>query len=273
MVLGFHSRPSHVAQNIIVGLDFDGTVSCSAHLRVEYAKVKFGATISLQQTSHKKWPKQLGEDKYWEAALFADNAIERHILVPGCKEVLMRLRSKGFRFAIVTARKLPAEAYRVISKLNLKAGNVQLLEQAAVARFISAQSLPVDYLHHVTQGPNDTKDYLCGKLRARAFIDDSIKYLLPLRGTFVQPFFLRQPWNVHEQALAAGSGVKAVNNWLEFENQLLSLKQMHEAICYFNRWENAYYNVARIATFWKSHPDKCNAYLEEYKKSVVGALA
>ena len=66
-------------------------MSYSAHLRVEYAAKHFRAAISLQQTSREKWPNELGEDKYWEAALAADNAVEEHILAPGCKEVLTRL--------------------------------------------------------------------------------------------------------------------------------------------------------------------------------------
>ena len=47
---------------------------------------------------------------------------------------------------------------------------------------------------------------------------------------------------------------------------------MHEAICYFNKWENAYFNLPKIAAFRKSYPDKCNVYLEEYKKEKAGAL-
>ena len=112
--------------------------------------------------------------------------------------------------------------------------------------------------------------YLCGQLRARAFIDDSIKYLLPLEGTFVKPFFIRQPWNVHEPTPPASSSIITITSWAEFWKWLLFIKEMHEAICRFNRWENAYYNVAKIAAFWKSYPDKCNAYLQEYKKEKDG---
>lgn len=266
MAFGFHSRPSHIAQNIIVGLDFDGTVSYSAHLRVAYAKKYFRTAISLQQTTREKWPEALGEDKYWEAALAADNDVEEHIPAPGCKEVLMQLHSEGFRFAIVTARKLPDEAYKAINKLNIKRGNAELLEQAAVARFISAHHLPVDYVHHVKQTPNDTKDYLCWQLHARAFIDDSLKYLVPLRGTFVKPFFILQPWNIEEAQNIPGSGITPVTNWYKFGKELLYIKQMHEAICYFSKWQNAYFNLPKIDYFWKSNPELCNRHFEDYRK-------
>lgn len=76
----------------------------------------------------------------------------------------------------------------------------------------------------------------------RAFIDDDLKVLESLSGTFVVPFFIRQPWNIHQPTPPSGSGIITVTGWAQFGKWLLYLKQMHEAICYFNRWENAYYS-------------------------------
>lgn len=250
MALGIHGQP-FIAKNVIVGLDFDGTIAYGAHVRVWYAKKFYGASLTAQQILGETWPKELGKDRYRQMADAADGEyMGLQQLAPGCKDVLSELYTQGFRFAVVTsrARKLigPAEA------------------------FIRHHGLPISYFHATDHTP---KDYLCSKLHARAFFDDGLYNLKPLTETFVKPFFLRQPWNGHEPTPPGSSGIATVASWQEFGRQLLLLKEMHEAICRFNKWENAYYNIARIAAFWKSHPDKCSAYLHEYKKSTVGALA
>ena len=271
MAFGFHSRPSHVAQNIIVGLDFDGTIAYGQHLRIWYAKNFYNTNLTLQQTTHKGWPKELGEEKYLRMALAVENEyMMNHILAPGCREVLTQLHSQGFKFAVVTARILTEELIKAkIKTIDIKRKAAKYNEGVAAVNFITHHKLPVDYIHFTNQNP---KEWLCSKLHARAFIDDGIKYLVSLRETFVKPFFILQPWNIEEARQIPASGVTPVKNWIEFGRWLLYIKQVHEAICYFNKWENAYFNLPKIAAFWKSYPDKCNAHLQEYKKEKAGAF-
>lgn len=244
MVLGFQSRQPHVAQNIIVGLDFDGTIAIGNWLRIWYAKKFFGIDIKENQTLGGTWPKEYSKDLYRRMADDVDTKyMMQHYLAPGCKSVLNFLHGQSFRFAVVTSR-------------------APELKSAAV-NYIRHHGLPIKYVHATDHTP---KEYLCERLRARAFLDDGLYRVAPLASTFVKPFFIRQPWNVHEPTPPASSGIVTITSWAEFRKWLLYMKKMHEAICFFNRWENAYFTVARIAAFWKANPGLCSKYFFEYGK-------
>ncbi len=279
--MGFHSRPSHVAQNIIVGLDFDGTVSYSFHLRVDYARKNFGVELPISKVLSETWPKELGMDKYWQMADAVDNGmIKEHQLMPGCKEVLTYLHSMGFRFAVVTKRgpirRASLKTGAVFGKEKPKSKFVKLTESAsdmAPVWFIKHHGLPIDY-YYATDHDKDLKRKweVCKNLRARAFLDDDLKILYGLveNHTFAMPFFIKQLWN--QEPPSPATGIVTVPNWIEFGKSLSRLKETHEAICFFNRWENAYYNlpkIAKAAAFLRSHPEECSKYLEDYKKEAV----
>ena len=68
MALGFHATRHHVAKNVIVGLDFDGTIAIGAPLRVWYAKQFYGVNLTVQQILGETWPKELGKEKYGKLA-------------------------------------------------------------------------------------------------------------------------------------------------------------------------------------------------------------
>ncbi len=259
-----------MAQNIIVGLDFDGTIAYGHHLRVEYARKFYGVNLTLKQTLHKNWPKQLGEERFRQMVRVVESEyMMMQNVAPGCKEVLNRLYMQGFRFAVITARILSEEEVQAGLKiLDVKRMAAETREKNSVVKFITHHQLPIDYLHFTNQDP---KKVLCGRLRARAFIDDDLKYLLPLAETFVKPFFIRQPWNEDESTPPKESGVVTVSNWLQFERWMLYMKEMHEAICYFNGWENAYYNLQKIAGFWINRHDVCLRHLEDYRKQKSAA--
>ncbi len=250
MVFGFHSRPSHIARNIIVGLDFDGTIAYGAQLRVWCTRKFYGVSLTVQQILGETWPKELGKEKYRRMADAADSEyMMMQQLAPSCKEVLTQLHNGGFRFAVVTSR-----AAKLIGP--------------AMA-FVKHHALPVTYFHATDHSP---KSYLINKLHARAFLDDGLYNLQPLQGSFVIPFFLRQQWNVHEPAPPVESGVVTVAGWQAFGRWMLYLKEMHEAICYFNRIENAYYNLPKIAAFWRNNPKLCLEHFRAYRKGEIGAV-
>lgn len=74
--------PSHVAKNIIVGLDFDGTIAYGAQLRVWYAKKFYGINLTVQQILGETWPKELGKEKYRQ---MADAVVKRPKLKSAAK--------------------------------------------------------------------------------------------------------------------------------------------------------------------------------------------
>jgi uncharacterized HAD superfamily protein len=245
MVLGFSHKPPHVAKNIIVGLDFDGTIAYDAHIRVWYAKKFYSKRITEQQILKETWP--FDEDSYRKMAdAVHTEYVDEHIVAPHCAEVLHRLYRQGFRFAVVTSR------------------DTKMVW--AAKGFISKRHLPIKFLHGTDSNP---KDYLVKKLHARAFLDDSVYKLVPLVGSFVAPFYIRQPWNVHEPIPGNSSGITMVSDWLEFEKWLLHIKIMHEAVCFFNKWNNDFLHTAQIATFARTHPEETLRMVEEYKRTTA----
>lgn len=282
MVFSFHTRPSHIAQNIIIGLDFDGTISYSFHLRVDYARREWGYDLPISKVLSDTWPREFGMDKYWQMADVVDNGmIKEHQLMPGCKEVLTSLHNQGFRFAVVTKRGpirwANAKTGVVFGKEKPKSKFVRLTESSsdiAPMWFIKHHGLPIDY-YHATDHDNDLKKkwQVCMRLHARAFLDDDLKILHGLieNHVFAMPFFIKQLWN--QKPPSPNTGIITVPNWIEFGKDIIRLKEMHEAICYFNKWENAYYNLPRIAAFWKANTAVCEKYVEDYRKAAAGAHA
>ena len=178
-----------------------------------------------------------------------EKAVDRYELMPDCYDALWNLQSRSFRFAVVTSR---------TDKDDLK----------LAAEFIKRHQLPINYFHATNGLP---KDYICNRLHSRAMIDDIYKNLEQLRNTSVKLFFLKHPWNAREIPAFPQQDITIVNNWPEFGNELLKLKELHEAICYFNGWENNSKNVPRIAEFAKQHRHESQKLINEYKMEAATA--
>ncbi|MDP3728002.1 MAG: hypothetical protein Q8R18_00970 [bacterium] len=151
---------------------------------------------------------------------------------------------EGFRFAVVTSRSGP--------------------ELDAAIRFVEGFTLPISYFHAVDNKP---KDVICTKLKARAMIDDSLFKLVELINTPLTLFFLRRDWNVHEKVTGElKEQVRVIKDWREFQLRLLELRDLHEAVCYSNGWENNFTQVKKITDFIKQNPGKASQMLKNYKK-------
>src|SRR3989344_9347401 len=99
----FFNKPSHIARNIVVTIDFDGCVNNFIEVKIKYAKLWHGIDVTPEQVNKEHYP--LGPEKYRE---LSDKVGEQHSfefpLDPHVKEVLWELHNQGFRFAIVTSR-------------------------------------------------------------------------------------------------------------------------------------------------------------------------
>lgn len=247
MFSGLKQKPGHVADVFIVTVDFDDTLAYRQHLKVEFARKLFGIDISLEQGKEDTFP--LGAQKYKEMKPLIEKAVDRYELMPDCHDVLWNLQARSFRFAVVTSR---------TGKEDLK-----LTED-----FIKRHQLPINYFHATNSLP---KDYICNRLRSRAMIDDIYKNLEKLSNTSVKLFFLKHSWNAREIPAFPQQDITIVNNWIEFGNELLKLKELHEAICYFNGWENNFKNVPRIAEFAKRHHSESYELVDNYRKAPANA--
>ncbi len=127
--------------------------------------------------------------------------------------------------------------------------------------------LPISYFHAVDNKP---KDVICTRLRARAMIDDSLFKLVELLNTPLTLFFLRREWNTHEKVTGElKDQVHVIKDWREFQLGLLELRDLHEAVCYYNQWENNFTQVKKITDFIKQNHGKASQMLKDYRKLVV----
>lgn len=231
----------YTAQTIIIALDFDGCIGIGEAAKIKYAKVYQNATISPSQSTVETYP--LGKEMYKQLMekVTVDHIME-YQLDPHCKEVLAALYAQGFRFALVSSR--------TDNEMN------------AAKFFIKMHKLPIEYFHSAN---NQSKAAICTRLKARAFLDDSLFKLLDLTDTPMHLFFLRREWNRHEQPSAKGL-VTTVSNWQEFELKLLEMKELHEAVCFYKGWENNSSEVKNIHDIIKNDPRYATRALEEFRK-------
>ena len=165
-----------------------------------------------------------------------------YILDPKCKQVLKDLYNEGFRFAVVTSR----------SGEELK----------AAIKFSKFNKLPISYFHG---NDNKPKTLICRKLKSRAMIDDSLHKLAKLVNTPLHLYFLKRKWNSHE-IVSRRSEVIQIKGWREFQIKLLEMRELHEAICYYNNWRNNFARVKQISDFLKNNKPKALKMLKDYRK-------
>lgn len=200
MVLGFHSRPSHVAQNVIVGFDFDGCIAYGANAKIRFAKERWGLELAVWQTAEDVFP--LGPQKYRQMMDVVGSArIMEYELAPGCKEVLGMLTGRGYPAVVITSR----------ADIELYATDV----------YAEAHSLPLSGLFNTNRG---SKLSLIERLKPAAFLDDTLSKLEQLIGTGTVLCFLKQEWNKHEwqkaSELEQQGFIVPVNNWQHFYSRI-----------------------------------------------------
>lgn len=247
MAFAFSSKPRYIANTFIVTIDFDDTLAYRQHLKVMFAEKLFGINITLEQGKEDTFP--LGAAKYRQMKPYIERAVDQYLPMPNCKDVLMRLYQLSFRFAVVTSRIRKSEHEDDLTP---------------AIKFIRQHQLPIKFFHATNGFP---KDYVCNKLHSRAMIDDIYKNLQALHGTHVRAYFLLHPWNAREIPAITDQDIMVVSSWLQFYDEMLHLKELHEAICFFNGWENNMYNVPKIAAFARRADEE--KLIGEYKKELL----
>jgi len=236
--------PKHIAQNIIVTLDFDGCIAIGDKTKVRCAKLYHNIDIHPNQITKGTYP--LGPAKYKELmAKVTIEHINEYELDPQCKEVLNYLFVQGFRFAVVTSRSGP--------------------ELEAAKAFSKYHKLPIKYFHATNNNP---KDIICKKLCSRAMIDDTFSKLVELLDTPLTLFFLKRIWNENE-LFNASNNIVSISSWNEFAQRLIELRELHEAVCYYNNWKNNFGSVKQISQFIIENPQLAHDYLRKYNKMVA----
>ncbi|MBN2458950.1 hypothetical protein JXB28_01585 [Candidatus Woesearchaeota archaeon] len=229
-------------ENIIVVLDFDGTIALGERAKIKYSKEFFALKVDNRHITRDTYP--LGREKYEQLMKYVTTqGIMEFDLERGVGRFLRKLYSEGFRFAIVTSRHDTPERP----------------ELSACIRYCRHHGLPIDYFHNTNDLP---KNVICDRLHARAIIDDTLKKLLELRGTSLELFFLTQTWNSHEHSQAYRTPeIKVVRSWKEFYKGMVKLKERHEFIARKLGISNSWNNLSKIVHYECQHPEDFKRFL------------
>ncbi|OCL26429.1 hypothetical protein U472_10530 [Orenia metallireducens] len=111
---------------------------------------------------------------------------------PKCKEVLTRLKSKGYQIILVTAR--PEENNQV------------------TLEWLNKHQIPFDKLYH-----SDEKITICKAEGIELFIDDNPEHLIPMMEVLNIPVFLMNMDHNQDHKLT----FNRVNNWTDIEAEIL----------------------------------------------------
>jgi histidinol phosphatase-like enzyme len=114
-------------ENIIVVLDFDGTIASGERAKIKYSKEFFGLKVDNHHITRDTYP--LGREKYEQLMKYVTTeGIMEFKLEKGVRKFLGKLYSDGFRFAIVTSR------FEIADRLEL----------SACIKFCKYHGIPVD---------------------------------------------------------------------------------------------------------------------------------
>ena len=236
---------SHIADTIIVALDFDGCVASSEKAKIFHTKRMYGVEVGSSQITKDTYP--LGPEKYGEMMdnILIDGIMEFE-LGTRVKDILNKMYEEGFRFQIVTSRY----------------GTKERPEIDACVYFCEFHELPIEEYYSTGEMP---KKDICKEINARAMIDDTLSKLLELVDTPIQLFYIKQPWNAHEKIMKRNKeAIIKVQSWVEFYAQMRSLKTQHEAICKHLNISNNSDNLEQIVDFYKTRPKHAEKLKRDY---------
>ncbi|MGM5480658.1 MAG: hypothetical protein ACQESC_04335 [Nanobdellota archaeon] len=221
---------AYKAKNIIVSLDFDGVLAHGIDVKKKYAKQWFGVDLELSQTKKKGFNKLMKEHhKAINYRDLMDPLNEKHImeykLKPNCKTILKQLYHKNFRYVIITSRNNHDYPYaKKFSNHHFK-------------KFIK-------YIHNTR---NEPKTEFVRKIKPRVHLDDDIRKLEELKEEPIHLAYFRQPENKHQNLDSEQKKfIQEINNWNEFKEYLLQIKELHEAICWKFKIKNTRKNTISI---------------------------
>ena len=182
---------------MVVAVDFDGCIAYGAGVKIRYAKQAFGIELRIQETAEETFPH--GKQAYRRMMdAVGSELIGEYELAPNCREVLARLAKEGARIFVVTSR--------------------YDRELEAAKWFIQKHSLPITDVRNTNDAPKRT---VLKEILAAAMLEDTLSKLVQLEGAVPALYFMKQPWNLHEQESASQlQFIAPVNDWVSFYSSL-----------------------------------------------------
>ncbi|MFA4886981.1 MAG: HAD hydrolase-like protein [Candidatus Nanoarchaeia archaeon] len=250
-------KPFWIAQNPIVTLDFDGCLGDPFVPKLKLIKDWFGVNATPEQTRKSGFlalMKQLGSKENYDTFMtrLNEELIMEFEVQPYCLEMLKKLHTEGYRFAVITSREDESKK--------------------AMERFLAKHYKGIiDYAHHTNElSSGKSKAGFVAKLKSRIHLDDDLYKLEAIAGLPVELFYLRNRGNAHMPLPANYKGrVIEIKDWRQFYQEIIRIKLMHEAICKANEWENKWSNVSKIFKFWKEDEQRAEQLIKQYTKEAA----
>ena len=259
----------YIANYFIIGIDFDGVLAQGINVKIKYAKKWFGLDLNINQTKKDGFNKlvdSLGRTDLTYSDLTKE-IMKKYTLeyeVPkNCKEVLSKLFIENFRFIVITSRSNDEYPYAQ-AFVNENYGSL------------------IKIIHNESSHPNienrweiekRKKSYFVHYTKPRIYVDDDIEKLKALKNYPVELFYCRQPENLDKNlGFFDKKRIYEFNNWQEFYDMTIQLKEMHEAICWKFSKINKFSNLTEIfRIFHKLTSDQKQKLLTEYYNQKVAA--
>lgn len=183
---------------MVIGLDIDDTITNSSELIIEYAKRYFDSDDMNLINSILNAPKIEGKilDFYYA---YLPEMIEKYTIKENAVEVINRLKGKGYKIIIITARGY-TETNKKVDELTLN--------------YFSRYGIEADEI--IFKARN--KKEVCIEKNIRLMVDDSIKVLEDFKDTKVETVLFSSIVNINIE-----TDIKRITNWLELEEYVNSI--------------------------------------------------
>jgi len=181
---------------MIIGIDVDDTMTNTSELLAEYAKKYFNSNnkILIKKILH---PKKADTKIFEFYCKYLPEMMMKYTLKENVKEVIDRLRLKGHKIIIITAR-----------------GTTRGLKQAEITKkYFQKHKINVDKIIFEQKDKTDA----CLKYKIDIMVDDSTYVLESLKGTDTKPLLFVSINNKDFK-----NNFDNVSNWLELEKYIMN---------------------------------------------------
>ena len=184
---------------MVIGIDIDDTITNSSELIMEYARSFFKLDDINLINNILNAPKIEGQLLEFYSK-YLPEMIEKYTVKDNAVEVINRLKDKGYKIVIITAR-----GYTVTHD-NLDVITIE---------YFSKHGIHADEIIFKTVNKRD----VCIEKNIRVLVDDSIKTLESLKDTEIEPILFDSIINKD-----TSTDIKRVYSWLELEEQISLLE-------------------------------------------------
>lgn len=184
---------------MVIGIDIDDTITNSSELIIEYAKKHFKSD-DIDIINNILNVSKIDGELLQFYSKYLSEMIERYTVKDNAAKVIKRLREKGYKVVIITARG------HTVTQDNL---------ELMTTNYFNKHGIEVDEIIFRTKN----KKEICIEKNIKIMVDDSINVLESLNDTNITPVLFNSIFNKD-----INTDIKRVDNWLELEKYISILE-------------------------------------------------